>query len=137
MIKDAEPSIAATAAARALDMDNDAKKARMLLLTSWVSKLQALRAAEKEKDRAYRAERFNAFTAQLNIFFAYRAAEKEKDRMYRAAEKEKDRAYRAERFNTFMAHRAASQVQRAAHRTPVAKPAAALGISAMACGLAA
>jgi len=97
MIKDAEPSIAATAAARAFDMDNDAKKARMLLLTSWVSKLQALRAAEKEKDRAYRAER----------------------------------------FNTFMAHRAASQVQRAAHRTPVAKPAAALGISAMACGLAA
>src|SRR5687768_1691918 len=100
MVKNDGSGIAAKAAILALDNDSATKKARMLHLTSWVSELCALRAAEKEKNRAYRAaekEKSRAYRAErFNTFMAYRAAEKEKNR-----------AYRAELFNTFMGHRAA------------------------------
>ena len=51
MVKNTEPIIAVATAIRALDKDTDAKKTRMLLLTSWASELCALRAVEKEKHR--------------------------------------------------------------------------------------
>ena len=62
MVKNTEPSIAVAMAIRALDKDIDAKKTRMPHLTSWASSLCALRVAEKEKDRAHRADRFSTST---------------------------------------------------------------------------